>query len=274
MASPLPPVVCVFDDTIVHMGNPLVLNRYALITCNLDERLQCVEFGPHALEASGLTLRQDAPRVDPSQAGMAMIVRSNGNARSTKVWFTGEHVSIGDLSNVPVIDLDARQVIHDMNLFRHMIAGDTLDSCRARQAAQRNIRIQHITSMLNVPRPPPLVIPPIVGPVFEARERVPTPFPEEQEIALEELAVPQPQPQQSQPHAAEQIPKFVAEIIKRDAIASGQSCPISMNAFTAELACKLTSCYHLFEEAALETWLEVKQQCPMCKKRVEYCLPV
>jgi hypothetical protein len=266
MASPLPPVVCVFDDTIVHMDNPLVLHRYALLTCHLDERLQCIEFGPHALEASELILQQHAPRVCPSEAGMAMIVRSNGVARSTKLWFTGEHVSIGDLSNVPVIDLDARQIIHDMNQFRHKIAGDDLVACRLRQSAQRNIRIEHVRSFF--PRPSPLVIPPVVGPVFEVRERVPTPFPEEQEIALE-LAVPQPQPQQQ-----DRIPKFVAEIIKRDAIASGQSCPISMNAFTTELACKLTNCYHLFEEAALETWLEVKNQCPMCKKRIEYCIAV
>jgi hypothetical protein len=74
--------------------------------------------------------------------------------------------------------------------------------------------------------------------------------------------------------AAPQIPTRVAEVLKRDAVAKGDSCPISMEDFTASSKVAITSCFHLFQEDALTTWLQSHTACPLCKEAVTFTVKV
>ena len=64
------------------------------------------------------------------------------------------------------------------------------------------------------------------------------------------------------------IPKFVAELIKKEAIDKNSMCPISMESFSECSSLRLTSCYHLFESDSLQRWLLSKSTCPVCKQEV------
>ena len=65
-----------------------------------------------------------------------------------------------------------------------------------------------------------------------------------------------------------EIPKFVAELIKKEAIEKNGMCPISMESFSECNSLRLTSCYHLFESDSLQRWLLSKSACPLCKQEV------
>jgi hypothetical protein len=59
------------------------------------------------------------------------------------------------------------------------------------------------------------------------------------------------------------MPKHVADIVLKDAMASKKTCPITdspidMNSF-------VTECGHIFETAAFENWMTMSASCPMCK---------
>lgn len=83
------------------------------------------------------------------------------------------------------------------------------------------------------------------------------------------LIVAQPRVTQA-PQAHPRIPKHVVEALKRDAVAKGDSCPISMEDFTASSSLAVTSCFHLFQEEALTTWLQSNTSCPLCKDSVTF----
>jgi hypothetical protein len=64
------------------------------------------------------------------------------------------------------------------------------------------------------------------------------------------------------------IPAFVAEIMKRDAMASSASCPISLELLNDSVA--ITSCFHLFESKSIHTWIQRDSSCPVCKAQVAF----
>ncbi len=64
-------------------------------------------------------------------------------------------------------------------------------------------------------------------------------------------------------------PKYVLELLKRDAVQKGESCPISMTPFQECESTTATSCFHLFETAAIQTWLRGHTTCPVCKQQVQ-----
>ena len=64
------------------------------------------------------------------------------------------------------------------------------------------------------------------------------------------------------------IPKFVGDLIKKEAISKKDSCPISLTLYAECASLILTSCYHLFEEHAIQEWLKRNNACPMCKQRI------
>jgi hypothetical protein len=70
--------------------------------------------------------------------------------------------------------------------------------------------------------------------------------------------------QEVTPRAA--VPKFIAELVRKEAIAKKESCPISMIPFEECQSTTLTSCYHLYETAGINRWLETNMKCPMCKQ--------
>ena len=72
------------------------------------------------------------------------------------------------------------------------------------------------------------------------------------------------------------IPQFVAESLKRDAIAMNQSCSISLEDITKDTKAMITPCFHIFGQPHLEQWLERHSSCPLCKVSIsrDYCLSV
>lgn len=79
---------------------------------------------------------------------------------------------------------------------------------------------------------------------------------------------PIPLAQPSKPAQASSIPTFVAEIMKRDALASAASCPISLEPLNNSVA--ITSCFHLFESNSIHTWIQRDSSCPVCKSQVAF----
>lgn len=64
------------------------------------------------------------------------------------------------------------------------------------------------------------------------------------------------------------IPRFVLDVLKRDAIARQYECPISTSIITSEMPLSITTCYHIFEKESLDTWLKENPSCPLCNSLV------
>jgi len=64
------------------------------------------------------------------------------------------------------------------------------------------------------------------------------------------------------------IPRFVGEILKKEAIAKKEVCPISLNPLEMCESIILTSCYHLFKEESIQEWLKRSTACPICKQAI------
>ncbi len=63
-----------------------------------------------------------------------------------------------------------------------------------------------------------------------------------------------------------EIPKFVATALVKDAIEKGDVvCPITLESITHDNAA-VTSCFHIFEKKCIQTWLQEKSSCPVCKQ--------
>lgn len=73
---------------------------------------------------------------------------------------------------------------------------------------------------------------------------------------------------------ANKPPRFVCEIIKRDAIANKTACSISLADITEETKALITPCFHLYDAESLRTWIRIKGLCAMCKAPIseEDCL--
>jgi hypothetical protein len=144
---------------------------------------------------------------------------------------------------------------------------DTPLECRQRQQLQRQVRSRIMgpathsqTTWADFPT------------LASVRNRPPTPIPSELELAFDTDA-----PLPSAPPAADTapvIPKFVAEALKRDAVSKGESCPITMIPVGECSSVTMTSCYHLFEAAALERWMTTSSTCPVCKQEVASLISV
>lgn len=64
------------------------------------------------------------------------------------------------------------------------------------------------------------------------------------------------------------LPKFVADLILRDAAAEGKLCPITMEPIEATEAYTVTACYHAFNKEALQRWLRDHRTCPECNQSI------
>ena len=69
------------------------------------------------------------------------------------------------------------------------------------------------------------------------------------------------------PSSTNEIPRFVAEIMKKEAISKNEACSISFESF-AEVPVSITSCFHLFQTESINLWLQTNNSCPLCKAPV------
>jgi hypothetical protein len=61
-----------------------------------------------------------------------------------------------------------------------------------------------------------------------------------------------------------EIPRFAAEVLIQDAVNRNEICPITMEPISCDNSV-LTSCFHIFEKSAIQTWLSKHPKCPVCK---------
>lgn len=87
------------------------------------------------------------------------------------------------------------------------------------------------------------------------------------ETDIQDLMPPTPSPVQTQ------IPRFVAEIMRRDAVAAKAVCAISLDPL-ADISVSITSCFHMFHTESINTWLEKDSSCPVCKVHVNFVQPI
>jgi len=64
------------------------------------------------------------------------------------------------------------------------------------------------------------------------------------------------------------IPKFVADLILRDAATEGKLCPITMEPIEATETYTVTPCYHAFNKEALGRWTREHRTCPECNQSI------
>jgi hypothetical protein len=68
-----------------------------------------------------------------------------------------------------------------------------------------------------------------------------------------------------------QIPKFVTDALKRDAISTNYLCPITMEPLSDAA---ITSCYHIFDRESIVRSLRTSRVCPMCREVVTFTQPI
>jgi hypothetical protein len=64
-------------------------------------------------------------------------------------------------------------------------------------------------------------------------------------------------------------PRFLCEMIKRDAIATKRGCGICLEDITETMKTLITPCFHIFEATSLDRWIALKECCAICKAPVK-----
>lgn len=231
MTAMIPPLICIFDDGFTSDSEPTALKKYTLVRAFT---------GP-----DGLVDLQAAPDVPPRLTlypgpvvGDTFLVNAIPVPSrwyvNLKVWPTGDTVSRGGEERIPVMDIGHR-LLRASLYTAHQVAveGDTIIALRRRQARQKRSRDYYMFIQSSGQ-----------SRLSPATER------------------PQPQPPVDPP------PRFVARLVKEAAIKEGQSCPISMIPIEDKTEFAMTSCFHLFDPASLDTWRLRKDTCPVCKKKI------
>jgi len=62
------------------------------------------------------------------------------------------------------------------------------------------------------------------------------------------------------------MPKFVTDLILRNAAAEGARCPITMDPIEETGIFTVTPCYHVFNAEALQQWRREHNTCPECNQ--------
>jgi hypothetical protein len=187
------------------------------------------------------------------------------------MWETGQIIYNRTTDTwIPVIDVEDRTRGIWNTPFKHTVRADTPAMYELRVIAQLELREEMLKAAVYLPdpgrpvpqwrppppRPTPSAPPP---PVLNETTRIPDP---------PALRQPTPDPVPPRPANTPPVPKRVAVLLKNDAVAKGESCPISLTPFEECEAMAVTPCYHLFEAAALECWLRTRTMCPVCKQHV------
>ncbi len=195
---------------------------------------------------------------------------------------------------IPVMGFVEPTLIQGRYLYQ--VDGDTREECSARQVIQMTERMR-VQSMLQAPQmlmadetirrgwTPDTAAPAIRA--VSSRDQEAADFEEAIRRSLAPVRMPvrlptivsaAPRPSAPAPGAPAPptppapaspfAPKYVLELLKQDAIQKGESCSITMTPFQECASITATSCFHLFETAAIQAWLRGHTTCPVCKQAV------
>jgi len=84
-------------------------------------------------------------------------------------------------------------------------------------------------------------------------------------LAIEALWIAAPDPVPVPVPVPPAIPRRIAVLIAEHAVKNNDRCPITMESISP-LTAAVTTCYHVFDGAALMTWLASNSQCPECRQ--------
>ena len=276
------PQFALFDANDGIQRSPQWNRRIAVINCN-PSSAGGNHYTIHTASLQSYEVVLSTNPNGPSIAAATIHVQWRGSStpyQRLQYWNTGLCVN----GTIPIIDCDFNEVFLPREC-NYTISGDTGALCKERQAFQKRLRKTVISQIISGYIPRGVIQPyhdiplPPLPPLRPVNNRPPTPrevssysyYVRDDSDSDDESPVPvmrpsaPPAPQTSR---ASQIPMFVAELIKKEAIEKNTSCPISMESFSECKALRLTSCYHLFESEALSTWLSTKDTCPLCKQHV------
>ena len=77
------------------------------------------------------------------------------------------------------------------------------------------------------------------------------------------IAAPEPEPEPEVPVPV--LPRRIAVLVAENAVKNNDRCPITMEPISP-LTAAVTTCYHVFDGAAIMTWLASNSQCPECRQ--------
>jgi hypothetical protein len=89
----------------------------------------------------------------------------------------------------------------------------------------------------------------------------------DEQVVVRDYSAPQPEGHRRS-ICPNSLPKFVADLILRNAAAEGARCPITMDPIEETEAFIVTACYHVFNTEALQRWLRERSTCPECNGRL------
>jgi hypothetical protein len=85
-------------------------------------------------------------------------------------------------------------------------------------------------------------------------------------LSIETLWVAAPeQVPEPEPEPAPVLPRRIAVLVAENAVKNNDRCPITMEPISP-LTAAVTTCYHVFDGAAIMTWLASNSQCPECRQ--------
>lgn len=214
----------------------------------------------------GLTLQEDSEASPPTPFEATFVCC--GSEIRTRAWYTKIQVFFRPLyAWIPILEFETPPRLPALHVFP--LEGDTAETCAQRIQDLQRLRAQ----VLSPPRPTvhhdPLYYHPDAVPLLQSQDEpdllffteVPPP------PALR-LPPPPPPPRAPSPKPPGFVPRFVAELIKREAISKGDTCAITMASVAECERPTMTSCFHIFEGAALEAWLRNHTACPSCRQPV------
>jgi hypothetical protein len=283
----IPRIFAIMDDQprAAYSASPVHERRYNIYLLDPDEgglfhfpcpnRYVLKEYKPHRVDFKPdgtIPLEFEAQPWRPGRLKIQVMPSRDWRSDWLYCWETDYIIYIKSLGTwIPVLDIENRTAGIWNTPFKYTAHGDSPSLYELRVIAQQELREimpQSPVYLWDSPRPqsrwrpPPLATPiPIPSAPTVLNETTQAPDPPA-------LRQPTPDPVSPRPANTPPVPKRVATLLKNDAVANGESCPISLTPFEECEAMVVTPCYHLFEAAALECWLRTRTTCPVCKQHV------
>ena len=292
-----------FDDDLQrpqsYYGERYTANRYKILgfvsrgsapySWSSSEQMQRVDvFRPAVTmgeQHRGMFMKIRTESLVPLQPKPVYMRQENGDDGMAILWRTRWSMWYEAQARwIPVVGVVEPADI--MGRYLYEADGDTQEKCSSRQIVQASERLRVMQGI----HAPILVDPALMNgwaaghnPHAEAIFPSPNPFDhteedEELRMAIQRSLEPRPSAPTAPPPSSASAPaapapttfapRYVVDLLKRDAVQKGESCPISMTPFQECESTTVTSCFHLFETTSISAWLQGHSTCPVCKQKV------